>query len=647
MGKGNHYNYGRKGKGGGNGDRPRNGAPADLSHGEKPGDTDGKDPVWGEDLRLDGKPVDVVVRRPAEKKDSPVAGRGQGVPARPSGQNRQAARKIYEIQGIDLSAKADRNAAMAEFNMLRDKAQLHYTDFAAQEVHYDRLDDPDVTEKLKQANDAYTMSMFMNCVGPLRSGVTVGTLFQSWFSYKMIQTINPTMDMDMARMCANLKRDLDPMYDELRRQHPLLGKALSPVIGSLDGYLAAQSASKFTSGINRSMEQGKLDETIMTAKQAAALKVAFMEQYYVDLRSGERPAKQLDADYQAAVDHIRIIANNSGYDMAVVAAEERCLVGVKMKADPRYACMFEETSDLYGPHPALEADGTWAGRFETPDHHEYTVGGDASTGAFTVRRPMRDRAMDEFDRNVSDHGKQIGSMYAWLESDECPLGRVVRSRIRNHLDGYVSEYRKDVARQLVDDGIVRSARQADSYVQERFDDVVDHTRERGGLSTDCQTLQMEMRRIVTKEVLAKAGLPVTEETLAAVEGNQRCEALDPLARYAELRAHSHGDKDLKVEGCEAARQMRDNYLVDMTPEELSRLLLHAGTNIQQGIKAHGHANLFRDGKAFTFEESVAPAIHDPSFNPTRHQDGTYPPAPPPDDDEPQDETDGGPDGPEA
>lgn len=588
------------------------------------------------DMRPDGGP------RPVRKDPSASAGRDAAVRSntgssgtelrRTSGTDKYA-RKTYEVQGIDLSSKSDRASAMAEFNMLRDKAQLHYTDFAAQKIRYDKLDDPGAAEKLKEANDAYTMSVFMNCIGPLRSGITPSTLLQSWFSYKMIQTINPTMDMDMARMCANLKRDLEPMYGELRRKNPLMGAVLSPVIGSLDGYLATESAEKFTKAINWNMEQGTLDDAILTPKQTAALKVGFMEQYYVDLRAGERPVRDIDRDYAAAIDHIRIIANNSGYDMAVVAAEERYLVGVKMQADPRYASMFQETSDLYGPHPVLDSDGTWSGRFETPDHHEYTVGGDASTGAFTVRRPMSREAMDGFDRNVDDHGKQIGSMYAWLDGDDCPLGRVTKSRIRKHLDSYVDEYKKNVARQLVDDGAVRNQRQAEQYMDERFDQVVEDTRGRGSLSTDCQTLQMEMRRVVTKEVLAKTGIPVTEETLIAVEGNRKCAALDPLAEYVRERAYAHGDKEFRVEGCEAARQMRDNYIMDMSPEELARLMLHASTNIQQGIKAHGHPNLLRDGKEFVFEEQMAPVVHAPTFNPSRQEDGAFPPAPEPDEDE--------------
>lgn len=121
------------------------------------------------DMRPDGGP------RPAWNGPSTSAGRDAAVrsntgssgtePRRTSGTDKDA-RKTYEVQGIDLSSKSDRASAMAEFNMLRDKAQLHYTDFAAQKIRYDKLDDPGAAEKLKEANDAYTMSVFMNCIGP-------------------------------------------------------------------------------------------------------------------------------------------------------------------------------------------------------------------------------------------------------------------------------------------------------------------------------------------------------------------------------------------------------------------------------------------------------------------------------------------------
>lgn len=506
----------------------------------------------------------------------------------------------YMVQGSDIDTGRSLKEAMAEFALLQDDAlESHYMNWAKHPVNYARLEDENAVNNLKQANDAYTLSMLMNCVSPLRQGIKASSLMQAWMSYKLIASINPSLEGDISRLCANLRQDVGNVSKNITGPAKMFVK---PLMGSLDGFLANTSAQKMGQSVRTHMDEGTLDEMVMTPKQLAALKVTFMEQYYKDMRTSDRNPQAMKKDYDAALGHLQVIAKNSGFDMSVVAAEERHLVGLKIRVNPDYQNMFMETSDIYGAHPVLDENGLWSSRFETADGHEYTVGGKAAVGAFTPRPPIDTESVlygegnepngttGAFVQNLRNRGERFAYMEMWLDSEDCPLSNRVKAQVKSDLVQYEKEYKELVEHQLMDDGVYKgSAREAKKaasmFWESTFDQAKETALELGRDDAEYCGFQLELHRIVDKEVLTKAGVKIRDNTYANIENNVESAELRQLRDYMEERARRHeGPEAMDVgTGVDIAVRMRENYLEDMTVDELSRLMIHTGANQQQGI----------------------------------------------------------------
>lgn len=508
----------------------------------------------------------------------------------------------YKVAGSDFFSVEARDHELAEFRMMQDRNLFSgYLEWGEHEVRYTDADDGESVKKLQSRNDAYTMNMLMSCIGPLRQGISPGSLLQVWLSYQVISTFNENMDVDVSRMCSNMRQDLERMRSAFEARGPLAKFAFNRVSGFLDGYLNAAAGSKMSKSVGEAMAHDTLDELVMTPKQLAALKVSFMEQYYVDLRSGEHTDAYLTRRYNRAIGHISAIARNSGFDMSVVAAEERHIVGLKIAANAEYANVFNETCGTYGAKPCLTEDGRWSDNFVTADDHQYTVGGNAANGAFTVRMPAAGDDVENpgkavtYEALIEDarrSANEFAGMMLWVNSKECPMDAKDRKYVIGELEKLKQAHIDGMCSMMEDDGLGEHARD----IRERFEAHYESSYGLGMESQYGESIGSEVKHIIDKEVMTRMGMAPDGDVLARVANRDKALLDRPefleLKRLDEEAAREHGGSSDR-NALEIVEDARLNFLEGMAPSEIVRLMLHAGANVRQGMLERG--TVFRDG----------------------------------------------------
>lgn len=513
----------------------------------------------------------------------------------------------YTVTGVDLSDNADKEMAIQELITAQQKLALDYKDAAKADINYREIGEPGSREreaylasKLSSHNDAYTMSMLTSCYAPLAEGVNVKSLAACFFTHKMVDIMNPEFKTDQARMFSNMASSMKTALSG----HPVLKFMSKNFVDEL-GEAGSQGMSD---SLSKHLEANTLDDIVMTPRQIAALKLNFMEQYYVDTRSIDPSSadyadqmEAMTADYDKAIAHLGAIANNSGYDMSAIADEERYLVGLKAKQDPnkRYESMFVEAEPPYGAQPVQNGE-VWQGDYATADGHAWTSEG--SSGAFTVRERYTTDMLPQLRDDLARKGQQYAWMQQYLESDACPASKDAKAQAKAVIEQQFSEYREFVSVQLQDDlGF------SDSYAKQVFDEsfgraesnekkiskahVFDqadvfssHSKADPGMD-----FYRELRYVSEKEALKErigqdfsAGRTenptprqATEE-IANGKGFASKTDLD-LRREMLLKLDSSGtDVD------EIGRRLTNSYIKGMDGNELAQHMLHIGCNMEQG-----------------------------------------------------------------
>lgn len=553
----------------------------------------------------------------------------------------EAPLKEYKVASSDFFSEKATEHELAELRMVQQDALFksyglnkelfdghglnHYQEWGRQEVKYTSTSSKEQVKRLQARNDAYTMTMLMNCVGPLRQGISVGSLMQVWISYQTICTFNENMDMDVSRLCSNMRQDLERMKGSFESRGPGAKFVFGKVTNWLDGYLASVAGSKLSESVEFSMRQGTLDEMVMTPKQLAALKVSFMEQYYFDMRNPENSKTQISTWYNNAILHLENIATNSGFDMSVVAAEERHIVGLKIKQNPDYANLFNETAGAYGAQPMLDDDGKWSDKFVTADEHAYTVGGKPRKGAFTVRMPEDLTVQDGYPlaalKDMSEHpfrgpgdkkansagrvaetAREFASMVSWANSDACRLKGKDKQYVLDYLAASREQYKTGVLTRFVHDGAVENGNNLVKLFDQEYQDTLE-------CGTECQpgeALQVEMDYILNKEILGKAGMDNSNQVLMDImthaKGVNNYPDFLELKKRADRMAIEHGEPADRT-AMDLIKDMRENYIDQMTPDEVARMLLHVGANIHQGY-INRSGCIFRDGYESIYKDGI-------------------------------------------
>ncbi len=539
----------------------------------------------------------------------------------PSDENRGGS---YTVQSINMSNKTDKANALKEMQIQQNRCIADYKEWANSTLNYkslSNLSDSERTrtlsQRLKESNDAYTVGLITSSLSPLQSGVDGKTILQTMISYKIMQTMNPSMNMDTSRMLANFRNAITPMLEN----HKILSKLAAPI----DDIMMKSSIDKENEAISEGLENNDIDSLVMTPRQLAAIKMNFMEQYYVDTRALDPSSKTYEDDlydltqmYDTSLQHVRAIAENSGYDMSVVASEERYLVGLKMLNEPDscYEAMFEETNSIYGVCPDLTNDGDdaiWQGDFKSSDGHVYSANRDDYNGSFTVRKPLMKSDLPEFKENLCRQGQQYAWMQQYLESDECPASKAAKKKALNILSDKYDNYKNRVSAILQDD-LDMSKKQAESIINETFT-----TNMNNELKTDkteaftkvddpftkanTQSIPgsdffRELRYVEEKKIYKNLGINISMDDDAS-----RNNIINEIAQNAKMYYESQGDIDDR-DFNHIATDMVNNDIEKLTADELVELMTHVGTNMEQGWQKRGSYS--RYGEPSLSDEKDAP-----------------------------------------
>ncbi len=512
---------------------------------------------------------------------------------------------LYDVQGkgFNIHSKNDMERAYDELASLQRSAIADYSKWAKKEVRYDGLDAETAARNLKQYNDTYTMSMLMGVLSPLERGCSITSVMQCMFSYNIVRVMNPNMDMDTSRFFYNAKNTLAPLIDDLRTDHPVIGRFASAlVLNKIPDAFNEFGGASMASTIDLHEKTNDIDSMYFTPRQVAALKLNFMEQYYADLRTTTNPYVQqgYTANYNKAMQHLNAICTHSGYDMSIVGVEEKYLVSLKIKENPNYMTMFTETSDVFGAKVDIDKamnEGRWLGEFITADEHP--VYGDkdlATNGVFHVRKPWTKETMAE---DMSFKIKSFEAMREYVHSGAC-VGD--KAALEKQIDEHEQQYLTRMSYMAKTDNVFYKPKSKDKTGESKTEDESQYSQFKDVKSlyanvkaqmTDLNdehkdlmsTYFTEVDSVLLSKVADRMGYDVK-----AMRDNDR-HAFDPSSEeYMRMLAGVERyarDQGKNIPADKALYNMQVNYFSDCTPEDQYMILAHAVTNVRQGYREHG------------------------------------------------------------
>lgn len=527
----------------------------------------------------------------------------------------------YDVKGVNLRDKKATKRAIREMLVAQDAYCLQMGDLMNQDLNYKTLGGDskeakaELSQRLKSYNDAYTMSMLSSCYAPLSQGVSLGTLFETAFNKRAIEAANPDMKMDTSRFWANMSQQIVPIMEKNALLRPFADHARKSMNDKANDSMNAAIAGK--------LRENDFDSLIMTPRQVAILKVNFMEQYYVDMRSKDpnsanyaQEMNDLKNVYGKSMKHLQAVAENSGFDMSVVAAEERYFVGLKMRNNPdaHYENIFNETYSIYGAAPnyrvgvddKMNPHAEWDGKFVTADGHAFTAAYGDENGSFTVREPLNGKSLDAFNAGLKRQALQYAQMINYLDSDECPCGDKVKTEAKKWLKDSYDRYTERTAKLVMDD-LGYDKKTAAKHIADNFTKEFDAAREADIVLPD---FKEELEHVSLKSAYATQGInPYAEKIIDGkvdVEGTQkgrdaiRSEYMDKAKAYYMSRG---GDNR---SAAEFDSDVSNNWIESLDTAEMVSLLSHVGTNMEQGYKERGSTS--RSNKLSSIAELGAMAL---------------------------------------
>lgn len=513
----------------------------------------------------------------------------------------------YDVKGVNLNDEKAKKKAIEEMLEAQDAYCLQMSDLMNQDLNYKTLGGEskeakqELSQRLKAYNDAYTMTMLSSCYTPLSYGVSAGSLLATSFNRKAIEAANPDMKMDSSRFWANMSQQMLPVLEK--------NKVLKPFTNTIRKYADEKSRDDANTAIAEKLRENDFDSLVMTPRQVAILKVNFMEQYYVDMRSQDPSSKDYVSDmnklretYDKSMKHLQAVSENSGFDMSVVAAEERYFVGLKMQSNPEahYENIFDETYSVYGaaPNVKVNADvGTdysveWDGDFVTADEHSFTAEYGDHNGSFTVREPIVTYDQKKnFEEGLKRQGEQYASMLNYLDSDDCPCDKKVKSEAKRILEAKYEDYKSRAARVTMDDwGYDQKA--ADKYIKGTFGAAANN-------AIDCEHInddfKEELNRVVEKQAFRSQGIDIFAEKVVSgqVVANGRDRILNEYKDKSKKYYTHRGETDNRSLE-KFSNDVVNNWIESLDAHELVSLMSHTGTNMEQSYQLRGSTSRVKD-----------------------------------------------------
>ena len=503
--------------------------------------------------------------------------------------------------GYNIRQKSDKNSAYNELEALQCSAIADYKKWANEELRYDVTDNPNAATNLKQYNDTYTMSMLMGVITPLENGCDLSSVMQCLMSYNVIKMMNPDLDMDSSRMFSNFKNTVAPMISDMKADHPVLGKLFSPLTAEVDQTLSEAAGAKFATAIDSHEKVHDIDSMYLTPRQVAALKLNFMEQYYGDLRKTNDKYTQMEqtSHYNKAMEHLNAICSNGGYDMSVVATEERYLVALKIQENPNYMTMFTETTDVFGVK--LDTDKIndtqrFGGHFISTDEHPYSGGSDLQTnGAFHVRMPMSEKKMRA---DLESHASSFNTMRQYVNSPmftgEDSARKELLSKIAENEKQYVDRM-KLIART---DRVGLSVDKCYERVVSSAELNTNKTPMINGINTPYVD---EMQNVTLSKVAKHMGYnpdamrnnPRRAFDTESPEYKKMMLGLEKYVEDGKQKGTLASDMTAEI----ALENIQLNYFENLSPDKQYGVLAHVITNVEQGYAEHqsDRNNIKKDG----------------------------------------------------
>lgn len=531
--------------------------------------------------------------------------------------------------GYNVNVKIDRKNAYKELESLQKSAIAQYSKWANEDIKYSALDSDSASKNLKQYNDTYTMAMLMGAISPLERGVDLGSVLQCMISYNIIRTLNPNMDMDSSRMYYNFRNTIAPMIADLSIDHPIAGKLLSnTILKSVDRTLSTAGGARFATTIDAHEKVHDIDSMYLTPRQVAALKINFMEQYYSDLRSTNDDYRRRDFTdkYSKAMKHLETICKNGGYDMSVVAAEERYLVGLKMEQNPKYVTMFAETWDVFGvkmDQNAVNETKRWSGQFIRTDEHEWFGDKNITTnGAFHVRMPMVlgtfEDTGDKKDKDKSlrsqllQHANSFDEMRAYVDSPMFTGSDEDRDLLLDEIKKNEKEYLKRVEVIIQTDGITDHGKPIS--VDQEYANALEKSRESERFNNYSEDFAEELDSVVLDKVATRMGYnskAMRDNTRHKfdISSDEYVRMLSGLTQYSVNMRKK--DPSYPEDPDVILHNIQNHYFEDLSPAEQYNILAHTVTNVEQGYHEHqsnrngyssAHANRLLELSELTFDD---------------------------------------------
>lgn len=503
--------------------------------------------------------------------------------------------------GYNIHQKTDRNSAYNELESLQRSAIADYKKWSREELKYDELDSANAAANLKQYNDTYTMSMLMGVIAPLENGCDLSSVMQCLMSYNVIKMMNPDLDMDSSRMFYNFKNTVAPMIADMKTDHPILGKLFSPVTSEIDKTLSEAAGAKFATTIDAHEKVHDIDSMYLTPRQVAALKLNFMEQYYGDLRKTDDKYTRMEhtSEYNKAMKHLNAICANGGYDMSVVATEERYLVGLKIQENPDYMTMFAETTDVFGVKldtARINETHRFGGQFISTDEHTYYGGTDIATnGAFHVRMSM---SREELQKDMQSHAASFHTMRQYTESPMFTGDEDAREDLLREISEKERQYVERMAFVARTDNLDI---QADKCYEKASASVLSHAgNDRNLYGVDAAYID-EMQNVTLNNVAKRMGYDPN-----AMRNNPRRSFDTESAEYRKMMAglakyvedgKNNGTLSASLTPETALENIQLDYFENLSPEKQYSILAHVVTNVEQGYKEHesDRNNIRKDG----------------------------------------------------
>lgn len=494
--------------------------------------------------------------------------------------------------GYNIRQKSDKKSAYRELESLQRSAIADYASWAKETVKYDNLNSENAATNLKQYNDTYTMSMLMGVIAPLENGCSISSVLQCLMSYNVVRIMNPDLDMDSSRMFYNFKNTVAPMVSDLKSDHPILGRLLSPITSNIDGALSEAGGAKLATTIDSHEKVHDIDSMYLTPRQVAALKLNFMEQYYSDLRStnDEYVRKECTANYNKAMKHLNAICSNGGYDMSVVASEERYLVSLKIQENPNYMTMFSETFDVFGVKIDMNdvaKSQRWTGKFISTDEHDWYGTSDLATnGAFHVRMPMSAESMK---KDMLSHAGSFNTMRQYVNSDLFIGGKDDKKALLEEIDRNENQYLERMKFIAKTDRISFPDKIERVYERQQAIAIKEAATNSNEYGVDLTYID-EMQSVTLATVAKKMGYDPD-----AMRDNERHVFDTESAEYKKMMVgitnyvrdgQANGTIPASMTAERALENIQLNYFDNLDAADQYDILAHVVTNVEQGYKEH-------------------------------------------------------------